>query len=474
MIDVSINPRLTNQPGKYIWLSGATEAYRDGDTVVFLYVYHGVEDGRLIISGQKGTELISYKITDWGGEDGKSGNLWFIGNDLTLKYEGFADLNLDSGLQYRVDGEFDDEHKIDVILIKSPGTYNVTIDDSLFPYGPDGFFHIWNASEEKEPEPEPVVTPESREPYVPMTNDDTTGTNGTSKTPETTKEDDGSTTTTKVTDNTDGSKTTETTVKGADGSETTTVTTENKDGSSTTEMETKNADGTVTTETVIEKADGSSTKTSETVDENGEVIRTVEESISTNKNGTEVVELKIENADGSSVESVVKTTTEGKVVSETLEVDAKGNLSVTLETDKPDGSEVVKTFEAAADAGLKLTDYDTKGSTAVVPGEIKIGDNTLTVTTIGKKAFAGNTDITKVKLPKSITVIGKGAFQGASNLATIELGSDITKVSKNAFKGIAKNAVIKIKASKKDFDRIVALIVASGIDSSVTFKRVKP
>ena len=295
-------------------------------------------------------------------------------------------------------------------------------------------------------------------------------------TPEVTveKSDDGSTTTTKVTENADGSTTTEVKTKGADGSESTSVTVENKDGSSTTNTETKNADGTKTTEKTVEKADGTSTTVSKTVDEKGNVLSTTEQEVSKNSKGTEIVETKIENADGSSVESVVKTTTEGKVVSETVEIDVKGNLEITLETDKPDGSEVVKTFEAAADDGVKLTDYDTKGSTAVVPGEIKVGDTTYTVTTIGKKALAGNTDITKVKLPETITTIGKGAFQGASNLKKIELGSEVTKVSKNAFKGIAKNAVIKIKATKAEFDRIVALIKASGIDKSVTFKRVKP
>ncbi|MBO4415535.1 MAG: leucine-rich repeat protein [Lachnospiraceae bacterium] len=295
-------------------------------------------------------------------------------------------------------------------------------------------------------------------------------------TPEVTveKEDDGSTTTTTVTENADGSKTIETETKDADGTVTISTTTENKDGSSVTETEIKNTDGSKTTETVVENADGSSTKVSETVDKDGNVLSTTEEEVSTNSKGTEIVETRTENADGSSVESVVKTTTDGKVVAEVVEIDSKGKLAITLETDKPDGSEVTKTFEAAKDDGIKLTEYETKGNTAIVPGEIKVGDTTYVVTTIGKGAMAGNKDIKKIKLPESITTIGKGAFENAKNLKKIELGSEITKVSKNAFAGIAKNAQIRITATKEEFDRIVALIKASGVDSSIQFKRVKP
>ena len=48
------------------------------------------------------------------------------------------------------------------------------------------------------------------------------------------------------------------------------------------------------------------------------------------------------------------------------------------------------------------------------------------------------------------------------------------KVYKNAFKGIAKNAVFKIKASsKKKFDKIVALLKASGVSDTVTFEMVE-
>ncbi len=50
---------------------------------------------------------------------------------------------------------------------------------------------------------------------------------------------------------------------------------------------------------------------------------------------------------------------------------------------------------------------------------------------------------------------------------------NITSVSKYAFSGIAKNAKIYIKASEKDFERIVELIELSMIADSVPFIRLE-
>ncbi len=68
---------------------------------------------------------------------------------------------------------------------------------------------------------------------------------------------------------------------------------------------------------------------------------------------------------------------------------------------------------------------------------IKFTDN---VTTIGDRAFYGNTGITKVEIPKTVESIGEGAFQECINLEDVTIGSQTgiddyyTTVGENAFK----------------------------------------
>ncbi|MBP5331058.1 MAG: leucine-rich repeat protein, partial [Lachnospiraceae bacterium] len=282
---------------------------------------------------------------------------------------------------------------------------------------------------------------------------------------------DGSTTTTTVVENKDGSTTTTEVVEEKDGTVTTTEVTENKDGSVTTETEIENTDGSKVVETKVENPDGSSKTEAEILDKDGNVLSAIEEEVTIDAKGTETVTTTIENADGSKEESVVTTTKKGKVESTVAETSATGKLEITLGKEDKTGLEVTKKFVEAKKGGIKLTDYDTKNNTkANIPGSIDIGGVKYLVTTIAKNAFAGNETLKKAKLPESILEIGKGAFKGASSLKKIELGSQITKVNKKAFDGIAKKATITIKGSMADYDRIVALIKASGIDASIKFK----
>ena len=330
----------------------------------------------------------------------------------------------------------------------------------------------------------------------------------------TVEKEDGSKETVSETINSDGtsSKTTETVIENEDGSvetvtetvnsdgtsSTTTATTvESEDGTKTTEAVTENSDGTTVAETKVENADGSSSSVSVTKDENGKTLATVTEEVSFGAKGTEIVETKVENADGSVTESVVKTTTSGKVVAQTAETDAKGNTTITLETEKTDGTDVVKTFTAEKD-GIKLTEYQTEGKKAVIPATIAVGDEVYEVKTIGKNAFAGNTDIEKVTIPETVETIGqgafagatglksvnlanvtsisKGAFAGASNLKKITLGADINKIGKGAFDGIPKGATITIVAANdKEFEKAKKKIIQSGVkEGDVRFVRVNP
>lgn len=113
---------------------------------------------------------------------------------------------------------------------------------------------------------------------------------------------------------------------------------------------------------------------------------------------------------------------------------------------------------------------------AYVSKNVEIGGKNYTVTAVGDYALdnnAGSTGIISVTLPSTVKKIGKSAFQGTKNLKTISIQGNIISIGKNAFKGINKKAVFKIKASAKNYKRIVSLIKKSGVAKTVTYKRVK-
>jgi len=85
----------------------------------------------------------------------------------------------------------------------------------------------------------------------------------------------------------------------------------------------------------------------------------------------------------------------------------------------------------------------TSGSSAAgkltVPSKVTIGGSgsaaTFTVTEIAAGAFAGNTSLTSVKLPKSVKKIGVRAFAGCTALMKAVTGNGVTAIGNSAFKG---------------------------------------
>ena len=71
---------------------------------------------------------------------------------------------------------------------------------------------------------------------------------------------------------------------------------------------------------------------------------------------------------------------------------------------------------------------------------------------------------TKQKIINPKRVIGRKAFAGDSNLRKIVLPGTIKKISKDAFKGIADDAVFYIKGTEDDLKRIKKLLKKSGLD----------
>ena len=206
----------------------------------------------------------------------------------------------------------------------------------------------------------------------------------------------------------------------------------------------KENDGTV----VVENEDGSVTTTN----------------ISVNKKGSVIVESVTENTDGSTVETKVKTTKSGKVTETNVEKDADGNVISTVES----------TYSVSSKGTVKMTAIETDEKEVEIPKTVEVAGEERTVTQIAKNALKNNKTMTSARIGENITSIGAGAFRNNKKLKTIELTDSVKKVYKNAFKGIAKNAVFKIKASsKKKFDKVVALLKASGVSDTVTFEMIE-
>jgi hypothetical protein len=56
-----------------------------------------------------------------------------------------------------------------------------------------------------------------------------------------------------------------------------------------------------------------------------------------------------------------------------------------------------------------------------------------TVTSIGYKAFSGNTGLTRVDIPNSVTSIGYGAFWSCTGLASVSIPASVTSIGGFAF-----------------------------------------
>ncbi|MDY6156460.1 MAG: leucine-rich repeat protein [Agathobacter sp.] len=131
-----------------------------------------------------------------------------------------------------------------------------------------------------------------------------------------------------------------------------------------------------------------------------------------------------------------------------------------------DGNSVtVFTIQNSKKIGKKLT----------FPSSIKINKKSYKITTIGNYAIdnSNGTGITEVTLPSTIQNIRKEAFKGAKNLKSITIKGNVKSVGENAFQGINKKAVFKIKATKKNYNKIVKKIKKAGVSKTVTFKRIK-
>ena len=79
----------------------------------------------------------------------------------------------------------------------------------------------------------------------------------------------------------------------------------------------------------------------------------------------------------------------------------------------------------------EITDCDDTITDLVIPSEI----NGVTITTIGRNAFAGNTSLENVTIPNTVTTIEIEAFYGCYNLNDITIPKSVTTIKDGAFWG---------------------------------------
>ncbi len=117
-----------------------------------------------------------------------------------------------------------------------------------------------------------------------------------------------------------------------------------------------------------------------------------------------------------------------------------------------------------------------KGS-LVIPGTLKVGGNTYTITSIAKAAFKNNKKLTKVTIGNNIKTIGEEAFSGCKNLKTVKLGKNITAIGDKAFYNCGKITSITIpskvnKIGKQAFYKCKKLKKITVKTSKLTSKNV--
>ena len=177
-------------------------------------------------------------------------------------------------------------------------------------------------------------------------------------------------------------------------------------------------------------------------------------------------------SDGTTVTTTITTNKDGSSCKQITKVSANGSIKMTIVTEVPvieeDGEKSVKktkfVYTVTEEGKAKLVKVTTDESEISIPAIVTINGTRCRVVTIGKKAFKGNTSITKVVLGKYVETIGTKALAGLKNLKEITISSSkLSKVSKGAFSKISKEAKFYIKAKKSVCKSIAALITKSGV-----------
>ena len=96
-------------------------------------------------------------------------------------------------------------------------------------------------------------------------------------------------------------------------------------------------------------------------------------------------------------------------------------------------------------------DYQYSGAIVILSSFNYYG-KTYAVTSIGRRAFFGCSNLTIVDIPNSIKSIGEGAFQGCSGLTSMDIPYSVTSIGGNAFKDCGKLTTIIIPQNVKSIN----------------------
>ena len=77
-------------------------------------------------------------------------------------------------------------------------------------------------------------------------------------------------------------------------------------------------------------------------------------------------------------------------------------------------------------------DMDYSGD-ITIPEQVTYNGRTLTVTSIGDRAFSSCSGLTSVNIPNSVTSIGYGAFLGCTGLTSVIIPNSVTSIDNSAF-----------------------------------------
>ena len=282
----------------------------------------------------------------------------------------------------------------------------------------------------------------------------------------------------------------------------TTSETQTKNGSVTESSEIKtDKDGNVVktseSKTVVEGS--TTTTTSEMAFPTQNLVQTIYQLTSDTKT---VNSVKLTDTEGNLIEEKEKTVTKtaGKTVTTNTENKANGSKQSVSETVYDDGSTLTKTFvqkksgkgtySVVSSDGEKTSttsysmnkdgEFSVTGKTPDADGNVVIGSTVKAdgakhkVTSIAKKAFAGNEDLKSIKLGKSVKKIGADAFAGCENLAEITFNGKVTSIGEGAFDGIEELTInlsyVKTKKQlNREIKRLTALFERSGADIVLNF-----
>ena len=94
---------------------------------------------------------------------------------------------------------------------------------------------------------------------------------------------------------------------------------------------------------------------------------------------------------------------------------------------------------------VNVTAFDKKATKVTIPGQIKNGDITYTVTTIGS-VFSGCSDLQSVELNEGIETINMSAFLNCTSLSDIVFPKSMKSIAINAFRGCTSLRSIEINS----------------------------